>query len=453
MKKQMGSLLFCLLFLLICLTPLAAMVVLGPSQAGSNEVLVGAPKLREKDGGLNEDYLSDLAAYVRDRFGLRQELITANAKLTAAVFRESATEKVILGEDGWLYYAETLADYEGTAPMTDRQLWNAAHTLAMMQEYAASRGAELVFTVAPNKNTLYPAYMPERYSPLCGDSNLERLQAALKAEQVSYCDLLAVLSAETAPVYYRTDSHWDGYGSALAHDALLQTLGRSGTLAKENFLDAAHRGDLTEMLYPASAELEYGPALARERSFSYVGNVRGVDDMMIRTTSQTGVGSLVMFRDSFGNTLHADLAESFAAACFSRAMPYDLTLLEKEQADVLILEIVERNILDLAEKAPLMEAPVRELTASEWASVQLAASATVRWESDSSRLENCVKYTGVVDDPEMDLDSPIYLVLDGTAYEATPAGDGEYAFTMYGPAAETVEILFRCGGKWMCRGQ
>jgi len=72
MKQRFGNLLFCLLFCLLCLTPLAAMAVLGPSAAGSNEVLSGAPKLREKDGSLNAAYLSDLQAYVRDRFGFRQ---------------------------------------------------------------------------------------------------------------------------------------------------------------------------------------------------------------------------------------------------------------------------------------------------------------------------------------------------------------------------------------------
>lgn len=451
MKQRFGNLLFCLLFCLLCLTPLAAMAVLGPSAAGSNEVLSGAPKLREKDGSLNAAYLSDLQAYVRDRFGFRQELITANAKLTAAVFGESATEKVVLGEEGWLYYADTLADYEGTAPMTDRQIWNAARTLALVQEYAAAKNAELVFAAAPNKNTLYPDRMPAAY-PRSGEaSNLQRLQNALTGQQVRFCDLTAVLSAAAEPVYYRTDSHWDGYGSALAHDALLRTLGREGTLSGETFTETAHWGDLTEMLYPASRETEPGLSLSRARTFSYVGNVRGVDDMVIRTTSETGTGSLVMFRDSFGNTLHADLAESFAAACFSRAMPYDLTLLEKEQADVLILEIVERNLIDLAEKAPLMEAPVRELTALEQAAMLPGEAASFQWETGSSRLDGCVKYTGTVDCPEMDPDSPICLVLDGTAYEATPAGDGEYAFTLHGPAAETVELLIRCGGRWMRR--
>lgn len=441
MNKKHGNLLFCLLFALICILPLAGMLIFGPSKAGANEVLANKPALMKKDGAINADYLSDLSDYVQDRFGFRQELITAHAKLTAAVFDESATDKVILGEDGWLYYADTLADFEGTAPMSERQIWNVAHTLALMEEYAASRGAEFVFAAAPNKNTLYPQQMP--YEKGQKTSNLERIQAALAAENVAFCDLLTVFSTQNEPVYYKTDSHWDGFGSALAHDSLLKTLGREGNLAEEAFIDAPHRGDLTDMLYPASKDTELGPVLNRERTFTYKGNVRGPDDMTIRTTSGTGSGSLLMFRDSFGNTLHADLAESFSAACFSRAMPYDLTLLEKEQADTLIIEIVERNLVWLAQKAPVMAAPVRELEIP----TETAAGSAV-WETDDSKVENCKKYTGEVRCEEMDADSPIYVVLDGVVYEATLAGESDFSFTLHAPEAETVTVLVRCGGEW-----
>lgn len=441
MKKTYGNLLFCLLFALICILPLAGMLLFGPSKAGANEVLANKPTLIEKNGSFNVEYLSDLGKYVRDRFGFRQELITANARLTAAVFGESATEKVILGEDGWLYYADTLADYEGTSEMSDRQVWNAARTLFLMEEYAKNRGISFVFAAVPNKNTLYFEQMP--YEKGQKTSNMERIQWALEAENVAFCDLFAVFSAQTEPVYYKTDSHWDGFGSALAHDSILKTLGREGNLAEEAFIDAPHRGDLTDMLYLASDDMEMGPVLNRDRTFAYKGNVRGPDDMTIRTTSETGTGSLLMFRDSFGNTLHLDLAESFSAACFSRAMPYDLTLLEKEQADTLIIEIVERNLIWLAQKAPLMEAPMRDL---EIPAETAAGSAA--WEAEDSKLESCKKYTGEVRCEEMDADSPICVALDGVVYEATPAGESDNSFTLYAPAAETVTVLVQCGGAW-----
>ena len=33
-----------------------------------------------------------------------------------------------------------------------------------------------------------------------------------------------MLSARAEPVYHKTDSHWDHFGSALAHDALMEAL-------------------------------------------------------------------------------------------------------------------------------------------------------------------------------------------------------------------------------------
>lgn len=441
MKEKRWTVLFCVLFGILCLTPGMGMLILGPSQAASNEVLAKSPALRERDGSLNLDFFSDGTAYFEDHFALRQEMVTANAVLTASVFQESAAQDVILGSGGWLYYADTLADFEGTTPMSRRQLWCAAHTLALIQEYVQGQGGDFVFTVAPNKNTLYPDFMPKRYQKSESPSNLELLAALLAEENVTYCDLLTVLRQEEQPVYYRTDSHWTGYGSALAHDALLKTLGRDASLAQEAFVPADHLGDLYEMLYPAGNQTESGLSLARARTFAYEGTVRGADDMTIRTVCQGQSGSLLMFRDSFGNTLHADLAESFANACFSRAMPYDLTQMEEEQADTVVIEIVERNLVKLATEPPVLPGPARELTLPE-----KAVPAHVQMDVQESAVKGCVHYTGTVQCGQMDEDSPIYLALDGVVYEAAPVGKGENAFSLYAPAAAQIDLLAVCGG-------
>ena len=47
-----------------------------------------------------------------------------------------------------------------------------------MQEYAASRGAQLLFVCAPNKNTVYPEFMPARYVRSTSERNLDRLLAS-----------------------------------------------------------------------------------------------------------------------------------------------------------------------------------------------------------------------------------------------------------------------------------
>lgn len=396
MKQNRLKQFLCLLFFLLCLVPLAIFLLAGPSSAGANERLAAKPRLYAGTS-VSWDVLSDAADYFAGRFGLRQELITADAAVRAAVFHESAADDVLLGTDGWLYYADTLGDFTGSSAMTERQLWCAARNLALMQEYAASRGAQLLFVCAPNKNTVYPEFMPARYVRSTSERNLDRLLASLREQGVPFCDVRDVLRNANSLTYYRTDSHWNGYGSALAHDQILSALGRDSALASEAFTMQPHRGDLFEMLYPASSRTEDGPALAHARSFSYADDFHAADDQHIRTSSAAS-STLLMFRDSFGNALHADLAEDFGVALFSRAMPYDLSLMDDVQPDTLIVELVARNLCWLCTRPPLLPAPVREQTfdgASDFGTLDVTRSsarehyhALYKWSDETIALHH-----------------------------------------------------------------
>ena len=146
-----------------------------------------------------------------------------------------------------------------------------------------------------------------------------------------------------------------------------------------------------------------------------------------------------MFRDSFGNALHEDMAESFASACFSRAMPYDLTLLETERADTLVIELVERNLAKLAAQPPVMPGPARELDAPE-----KTVSARLQLTQCESKLDGCVQYTGTLSCAAMDADSPVYLALDGVVYEACPTDGG---FSLYAPGAQDTAVYVMADGE------
>ena len=67
-----------------------------------------------------------------------------------------------------------------------------------------------------------------------------------------------------------------------------------------------------------------------------------------------------MFRDSFGELLYPYLADSFERAHFSRQSAYDLTKIGATQADVVMIELVERNIRWLMEQPAVFPAPERE---------------------------------------------------------------------------------------------
>ena len=442
--KKLAKLLFLAVFLLMSLAPALGMLIFGPTEASANEILTQPPSVTNREGGFNVSVLNDASDYLRDRFWFRHELITANAAVEAAVFRESASEDVILGKEGWLYFHDTLDDYQGQNLLTDRQIWAAARVLSLIQEYAASRGVRTLFAPVPNKNTIYPEYMPDSSSRTSEATNYDKLLNALAEEGVEALDLRPVLRSHRDEVllYQTLDSHWNNLGAALAHDAILEALGRSGTAYEPAAFTFArdHSADLYQMLYPTGSEKDLQAYPTRERSFTYLRPIRSPEDQRIFTACETGEGSLLMFRDSFGNTLHTFMAESFASACFSRAMPYDLSLLDSENPDTLILEITERHLRWLAERPPILPAPVRTPDLSAAIPAQALTLAVEKTDSGLVCLRGALPL-------QPDLRSPVYLEADGIVYEASPAGETERSFTAYLPTeVRSVRVFWSAAG-------
>ena len=444
MKKKLPYAAFSALILLLCLIPSLGMPA-GPrgDPAGGNQALSAAPALRKADGTWNTAWLSQVQDYAADNFFLRQEMITLWSALNARGLHSSITGDVVLGEDGWLYFGDTLPDYAGLDPMTDREIFSAARNLSLMAEYCESLGAEFLFTVAPNKNALYPEHMPGvTHSP--GRSDAERLAEALAGLGVNYLDCFALFREQEETLYFRTDSHWNGRGAALAADGINGALGRESRYFQGPFSpEERHRGDLYAMLYPAGDGLETDWVYGGTLNVEYEAPIRSAENLTIMTRGG-GEGSLLMFRDSFGNNLYPYLADSFAGALFSRSMPYRLDLVSQREADCVVAELVERNLRYLIQNVPVMPAPARELP-EDFTVYGSGVSFKVKPSED---LPGYSLVTGPLvpegqELPEAVLNSPaLVLTSDGNYYEAFLLEDG--AVGLYLPeGAQPLGLAYR----------
>ena len=422
------------LFLTLSLLPSAGLIFTGIRQPSINQESASAPALFT-EGSLNPFFLSDAGAWFEDHFAFREEAITAYALLLGKCFGVSSQERVITGTDGWLFYKDSLADFQGTAPMTGRQLFNVAHSLAMVQAYAQKNGASFAFAAAPNKNSLYGTYMPYYYQPLrTGKSNLERLEEYLQSEQVNTIDLYQIFRDDGSVLYHKRDSHWNNEGAALAADKILNGLEKehSAYTDRTYTVKKDFEGDLHHMLYPAMPKLEEEIYYDTAPQFTYCEEVESNFAPKI-TTRSNGSGSLVMYRDSFGNALLPFLAEAFETAYFSRALPYYLPELSEQKADALIIERAERFLPDMACQAPAMEAP----TVVWDAAVMGAAVKTTHLEELAQGT-----YTQITGNLPLDLvkeRSRIYIRVNGsTCYEAFPVSgaDGKEGFSMLLPSKQ-----------------
>ena len=125
------------------------------------------------------------------------------------------------------------------------------------------------------------------------------------------------------------------------------------------------------------------------------------------------------------------------------------------QADTVILEIVERNLKNLAEYPFIFPAPWTEASASPLQPQDTGETLTVS-AAESPQAAGYLTVTGEL--PSCGDSSPVYLRAGGYQFEASPVGSGgsqpgTYPFTAYLPAGTALtgaQILWQDEtGAWL----
>lgn len=444
---------YCILFFALCLCPAVGMFFVKPEVSSENRKLAEFPKLQTEEG-FNNQWLSQAGDYFQEHFAFRNELVTANALINGKLLGTSTAEGVIQGSEGWLYYKDSLSDYLGTDLMTDRSLYNVAHSLSMMQTYLNEKGVKLLFTTAPNKNSLYGENMPYYNSvKVTGEKNLKNLEKYLEREQVPYVNLYEAFRNREEVLYHKRDSHWNNRGAAFAGELLLDALGKEH-VSYENQESEVRRdfvGDLDKMLYPLAVTEEDEIYYTAPEAFAYVEEVESNFDPRIHTVNPSAQGSLVMYRDSFGNALLPFMADAYGKAYFSRGIPYQLGDVDVNGADTVLVERAERFLPEMAQSPPVMPAPIiLEEREREIVSGDGAADIKMTPQGPLTRIEGRIL-------PEyIETETRIYMKLNGViTYEAFPMdietkeGIDSGGFCLYvpsevlAPGENTVELM--CG--------
>jgi hypothetical protein len=414
---RVSRLVFIVLVMALLLVPFVGMVWARTDSTVENRALAVIPSLIGEDGGVNSAYLSDLGTWFEDHFAYRNQAVSLNALIRAELFGVSTSDQVVVGSDGWLYYGGTIDDYVGASPLTERELRAIAHNLYLMQTYTEAQGAKFAFTIAPNKNTLYPEHMPVRSVPAPDPSNAERLVFYLEEYGVNYVDLFAVLGEAAAdtpePLYLLRDSHWNNRGASLASTALAEELGIGSTPLGEWVERVDSTGDLDLMLLPALATPEpqsYLVGVNDQTGFSgsdwrYVSDARDVEADLSQTEGGA-TDTLITYRDSFGNALLPYLATQTETAEFSKLVPYNALRIADLKANCVLVERAERHIDYLAQSAPIMPCPAVRLDTDE-ARPDVVAQAQSTCEV--GRNGPLVSFSGVIDPRVVEDDSVIYV--------------------------------------------
>lgn len=412
MKKALSTI-YLMIFTALLLVPSAGMLIKGPSESENGEETV-FPSVSTIDGAI----LPEMGEWFESHFAFRQEFVSAYSFISETIFGTSPVSGVVTGSDGWLFYEDTVPDYQRTNILTDRQIHNTVRHLELIDEYCEENGMDFLFVIAPNKNTLYPEYMPYYIAAGEGPSNRDLIREALNDSSVDYIDfgINDTFTDPDAVYYFRRDSHWNNMGAAIASDAMLQAL----NIAHHSYMNDPftgvdeHMGDLEQMIHPSSVVPETDVFFETMPQFTYDAPVESNYDFRIGTKG-SGEMNLLMYRDSFGTALLPFMAEPFSHAFFSRSNSCQITDISSQQPDILIMEKVERFLDQLCTSPSRIPAPSRILPG---AAIEIEAE-----DFTTAEAGDYITVTGMLPEGSYEADTIIYIVCGDLCFEAFPVSD------------------------------
>ncbi|MFH1999347.1 MAG: hypothetical protein ABIK28_06685, partial [Planctomycetota bacterium] len=167
-------------------------------------------------------------SFYNTQFGFRNTLITLQNLLKVYVLHAYISGDVVIGKDGWLFLDQnqSLEGYRGTLPLFTTAELDRWHRLFQSRhDRLAEQGIRFLVVFAPNKNTIYPEYMPDGLNRIDGQRRLDQMVAYLEEHaEYDFIDLRQPLIAgkDIEPTFYKTDTHWNQFGSFIAYKEIME---------------------------------------------------------------------------------------------------------------------------------------------------------------------------------------------------------------------------------------
>lgn len=352
---------WCLIFILFFIAP---QVVYGIRNQGDavnteNRVLAEMPELSL---ATIETFPNEFEVYYNDTLPFRSKIISANSYMNYALFQESAVQKVIIGDDNWLFYnpngldGDVIGDLKGETVLSEQELYAMMQNLTQVKNIIESQGKEFVICIVPNKESLYgnkylPTYYQSQAEQTTADIVVEYLQTNSDLRVVYPKDELLEAMAEF-PEYdfcYNTDTHWNYLGSYVGARSLMQELGHEmPALTEDNIkyqgqysygLDLANMMSMSPYIHEENAYyVDYipkGQIISSEKDFS--------TEFRFETDIEDGE-KIFIVRDSFCTAMAEYIASNYSDAVMIHESYYNPEMIEVENPDVIVFQCCERYI-------------------------------------------------------------------------------------------------------------
>ncbi|MCR4596290.1 MAG: hypothetical protein K5673_05870 [Lachnospiraceae bacterium] len=328
-------------------------------------------------------------SYLNDRLPFRNALVSLNSFIDYYVFKEASDSSVIIGRDGWLFFSDTVEDYQRYNMYSEEELADLAAEAEALRAYCDSHGITFILFMPPNKNSVYGEYMPAHITAGAGPSRADQYVSYLREHtgvDVIWVrdELVEAATGSDRLLYMKHDSHWNGLGSYIGSRLLMSHLGVNmsapGAMAYTHTDEAVFAGaghDLANAISMDAAlgtdenfvlsgyvdesvydSIEYrgdyhesvseliDPTAIDGDLYVLPDNYMGVNpygDVVYASSDAADSRRVLFARDSFGEMMTQYLAAGFADVISIRNSTITIQDIDEIKPDILIYEMVERS--------------------------------------------------------------------------------------------------------------
>ncbi|MGD2099382.1 MAG: sialate O-acetylesterase [Desulfobacterales bacterium] len=251
------------IFVLMLLTPTAVWIARLDFGMHVERIGLKAPRFDAR-GLLEDDYYRSFDQYLNDSFSLRGPLLFTKRWLDYHLFETTDTADVHVGRQGWLYSRKSVDDVQREACDDQALIEQLALALHAVDQLLSASGRRFVFTVAPNKSTIYPEYLgfiPTGKS--CGYSRYDLLLETFERHPLKNFVRLEnrLLNAKKGNrwLYNPTGIHWNARGAAVAAEAIRQQIKQDAPHERtfdQSQYNPRHQVDLSKRMLGLLTEVE-----------------------------------------------------------------------------------------------------------------------------------------------------------------------------------------------------
>ena len=368
----MSKKVFILIVTLIFITPSLFNYIIDVDETNENRNLKSRPEFSfnniENSGNAIRatyheviNYKDEYDKYYTSNFSLKKRLFKPYYFIQNNILHKNPLpEKVVNGKNGWMFlgdsYSNVILESRGLLKYNKKQVNLICENVLSAANYLKENDIIYYLALAPNKHTIYgDKLFNTNYN---GETKKTQVHNALSNYNLKLIDLGNGFDEIEEQLFFKTNTHWNDLGAYYGYKNLMKGIKRefknikSVSLNEVDIETKIHwKEDLTNMLYIRVKEIGEHFTIKNPKSQKIKSRLtipynykRKPETYEHRYKSNANDLKVLIFRDSFSSAMEKYLAESFGEIVFIWSSIIDKDLIQEEKPDIVIHEIIERNI-------------------------------------------------------------------------------------------------------------